>query len=645
MSNFDVIKSAEGKEYLTFDSSELFDDSLMGNKSDDFEVLRKLGEGGFGKVFKVRSKINNKIYAMKKLNISEIREENPKAYQLTINETQFLERLSHPHIIKYYKYFTEGDYLYILIEFASNGDIKQYIEAHKNFKKHIQEEKLWNIFLQCMGALTYVHSMGVIHRDIKPANLLMDNNMTIKLGDFGVSAVKNKDEHNQYLNAEYNPFKNKEYMKYHGTYVGTKEYMAKEVMEQTEYDQKVDVYSMGVSFFEMCYFHVPKIVKKYKDFNNKIVYNFIKIEDPKDSEVHYSKEILDIINLMLEEDKDKRKTSEEIFDIIKKEYSKRYVKNSSIDSIIRCLYAFNSLTNSFLNNKNQIPKDKPITNAYITCLQAFLNKHLNIWYNSINEFRQRLGSENPKLEGTKEIDPRFVFAFILKELHKEQNKPNIQDKNNNYLIICRENQTKTDKFEESLKFINDFNSKINSIISSNFQGLMKSVNFCTICNYKTYSFSSFFFVTFNLETILKNSKISVINIEEQFSFQNQNLIQSYIHCSQCLNKTKHGGFKQFFSLPNLLVISIQRGIKYDYKTPVDIKTTLNLNNPALFQYSKNIYNLVGILGRYVKDGNEIFFSVINIGNNWFNCDGTDIKQVNSPLNYNKEGDIIMLFYN
>ena len=230
-------------------------------------------------------------------------------------------------------------------------------------------------------------------------------------------------------------------------------------------------------------------------------------------------------------------------------------------------------------------------------------------------------------------------------MHKEQNKPNIQDKNNNYLIICRENQTKTDKFEESLKFINDFNSKVNSIISSNFQGLMKSVNFCTICNYKTYSFSSFFFVTFNLETILKNSKISVINIEEQFSFQNQNLIQSYIHCSQCLNKTKHGGFKQFFSLPNLLVISIQRGIKYDYKTPVDIKTTLNLNNPALFQYSKNIYNLVGILGRYVKDGNEIFFSVINIGNNWFNCDGTDIKQVNSPLNYNKEGDIIMLFYN
>ena len=82
---------------------------------------------------------------------------------------------------------------------------------------------------------------------------------------------------------------------------------------------------------------------------------------------------------------------------------------------------------------------------------------------------------------------------------------------------------------------------------------MKSVNFCTICNYKTYSFSSFFFVTFNLETILKSSKFSVINIEEQFSFQNQNLIQSYIHCSQCLNKTKHGGFKQFFSLPNLFI--------------------------------------------------------------------------------------------
>ena len=61
MSNFDVINDEEGKEYLIFDSSELYDDSLLGNSSSDYQILRKLGEGAFGKVFKVRCKKNNKI--------------------------------------------------------------------------------------------------------------------------------------------------------------------------------------------------------------------------------------------------------------------------------------------------------------------------------------------------------------------------------------------------------------------------------------------------------------------------------------------------------------------------------------------------------------------------------------------------------
>ena len=100
MSNFDVIKNLEGKEYLIFDSSELYDDSQMGNKLEDFEILRKLGEGGFGKVFKVLSKKNHKVYAMKQINIKELKEINKKAYELTIKEASYLELLNHSHIIK-----------------------------------------------------------------------------------------------------------------------------------------------------------------------------------------------------------------------------------------------------------------------------------------------------------------------------------------------------------------------------------------------------------------------------------------------------------------------------------------------------------------------------------------------------------------
>ena len=295
MSHFDVVKDIKGKEYLVFDSSELYDESQIGNKLEDFEILGRLGKGAFGEVFKVLSKLNNKVYAMKRIDLKKLREKAEKEYnedlqnaklndykidenwlkklektkndpiRLAFNETEYLKDLNHPHIIKYYSHFKEGDsYLYIIIEFARNGDLQRIINANKVLNKYLKEEELWNIFLQCMDALSYIHSMGVIHRDIKPENLFIDSNMSIKLGDFGVSAVNNNDEDNRYLNAQYNPFKQKENLMCHGTSVGTMEFMAEEIKKANEYDQRVDVYSMGISFFSLCFFYLP---------NNKIKNN------------------------------------------------------------------------------------------------------------------------------------------------------------------------------------------------------------------------------------------------------------------------------------------------------------------------------------------------------------------------------------
>ena len=140
--------------------------------------------------------------------------------------------------------------------------------------------------------------------------------------------------------------------------------------------------------------------------NGNIIYKFQKIVKKEDKNVHYSQELLNIINLMLEEDKDKRKTSEEILNMIKNEYNRRYVKNTSIDSIIRCLYTLTPLTTNFLNmNINQV-QNKPISKAYIQCLQSVSNPSLYARINSINYIRQTLGSENPKIKGSKEVEPR-----------------------------------------------------------------------------------------------------------------------------------------------------------------------------------------------------------------------------------------------
>ena len=110
-----------------------------------------------------------------------------------------------------------------------------------------------------MEALVYVHSQYVIHRDIKPSNLFLGNNFTIKMGDFGVSAVKYKKGSTYlYKKGDYSILRDNKNLQSNNTFVGTGGYRSKEILESKEYDQRVDIFAMGVSFFEMCYCQKPK---------------------------------------------------------------------------------------------------------------------------------------------------------------------------------------------------------------------------------------------------------------------------------------------------------------------------------------------------------------------------------------------------
>ena len=645
MDNYDLIKDINGKNYLSLESSSYDDPSRIGSKFDDFEILQQLGSGAFGTVFKVLSKVNNKIYAMKKINIKEIREENEKAYQLTLNETEFLSELTkksnQPHIIKYYKHFVEGDYLHIIIEFIENGDMDDFIEAHKKINQHISEEELWSIFLQSMEGLAYIHEMGVIHRDIKPANLLMDNNMTIKLGDFGVSALKlNNDNASQYLNANYNFLKASEKMKYHGTVVGTQPYMAKELIEENEYDQKVDVYSMGVSFYEMCYYHLPKKVKRKRDSYGNFIYEFVKIEKPEDANVHYSNELLNIINLMLEEDKDKRKDSKFFLDMIKKEFSKKYRSNSSIDAIMRCLYSFKDLTSYYQNLKAYLDR-MPITKAYINCLNSFTKQNLQCWFDSIKYFREILCTENTKFDKSKEIDPKLVLAFLIHQMHSEINDNISQNRiMNQHYINSGEEIVRVSKEEMLYIFTNKLLPKFNSYISRKLLGFMKTTNICSMCNIKTYSFIGTFLISFDLEKMQKVMNVP-LDIEKCFYFQNnyKNLIQKF--CTKCLTQTNQAQFKQFYSAPDLLIILFQRGIDYSQKIPVSIKEVIDLSQ--LIESGGKKYKLVGFINRNSDTGK--YYSIINFNNKYFKCEDNGVNGINpSNLFNDQKGELIMVFY-
>ena len=131
-------------------------------------------------------------------------------------------------------------------------------------------------------------------------------------------------------------------MDHNNTIIIHQGYTAKEVFEK-DFDDKADVYSMGVSIYELCFFQIPQ----FQQLSNN---QFILLENKEDKKLNYSKELLNIIFQMLEQDKNNRKNSSQILQLVRQEYEKRFTKNTSIDSFIRCLLSFNSLKNYFSNN-------------------------------------------------------------------------------------------------------------------------------------------------------------------------------------------------------------------------------------------------------------------------------------------------------
>jgi serine/threonine protein kinase len=324
----------------------------IGNKLEDFEILQIMGRGAYGFVAKVKSKINLKIYALKKNiveNMNEIRKLKLK------NELLFLKKFDHQNVCKCLTTFEENNCNFIVMKLFNNKDLFQFLEANRKLKVRIKEDTLWDIFRQCLEGLLYIHNEGVIHRDIKPGNIFMDDTGNIQIGDFGVSAVMDQ---NQISKFTHNPEQAK-FLLFDNKVEGTENYQAPEV-RTLNYDQKADVYSMGVSFFVLCYYKFPFCTKKFmmeKRVGNKIE-NIVeeKLEIRVQEMVndnYYSYELRNIIYKMIQREPRMRPTSSDINFEFKKYYIKLYSKNSGLYSLIQCLFSFPNFSDYF-TDENQM---------------------------------------------------------------------------------------------------------------------------------------------------------------------------------------------------------------------------------------------------------------------------------------------------
>ena len=648
-----LIKDSKGKEHMVFSKENMNEYNEMGDKVDDFEILQVLGEGSFGFVAKVKSRLNHKIYAMKQIDFSTVKDK--KIILLCENETKLLSKLNHSLITKYFKSIREGERLYIIMEFMDNGDLGGLLKASKILKKPIEEEKLFEIFIQSMKSLAYIHKKNLIHRDIKPENLFISIDGTVKLGDFGVSASivdKNKKNENYQNKNDYKNLNqiNKDNLKFsilgeiecNNTVVGTPPFMSPEMLSEMQYDLKTDVYSMGVTFFELCFWKFPRVPGI--SFDGGIKLNDVPIENNKDV---YSKELIDIIYKMLELDKNKRPTSQEILNLLTIEFNKKYAKNSSIGSVLCCLYAFEEFTKYIKRPNNQKyindnATNKPISFAYLYGINSISENVNEDWNNSLCSIRDVLISEDNRYSGNKEIETRHILYYLLGKMHKELNKQNIAL--NKRFSGEIENPNK-DLALSSFLSLSSQNNK--SAIFDYFYGIMKTKSSCGKCKNSNYSFNFFYFISFNVN--LAQKKQNNLNLQNLFTIQNNILVAIEMnklkYCTSCRSVQIHYQRKQFFSFPPFLVICLDRGYNCQNKSKIFYDMQLNLENNCQFNNSPKIFKLIGIVKRLDKNEKEHYISLYYDFqyNSWVLRDDSYVTSINSPMEHN-QGIEMVFFY-
>ncbi|KAM9658741.1 serine/threonine-protein kinase SIK2 isoform 2-T2 [Trichechus inunguis] len=189
-----------------------------------YDIEGTLGKGNFAVVKLGRHRITKTEVAIKIIDKSQLDAVNlEKIYR----EVQIMKMLDHPHIIKLYQVMETKNMLYLVTEYAKNGEIFDYLANHGRLNESEARRKFWQI----LSAVDYCHGRKIVHRDLKAENLLLDNNMNIKIADFGFG----------------NFFKSGELL---ATWCGSPPYAAPEVFEGQQYEgPQLDIWSMGVVLY------------------------------------------------------------------------------------------------------------------------------------------------------------------------------------------------------------------------------------------------------------------------------------------------------------------------------------------------------------------------------------------------------------
>lgn len=190
----------------------------------DFDIGKPLGKGKFGNVYLAREKRSKFIVALKVLFKSQLQSAGVE-HQLR-REIEIQSHLRHPHVLRLYGYFHDKTRVYLILEYAPQGELYKELQKANRF----DDKRAATYIAQMAHALQYCHKKRVIHRDIKPENILLGLKGELKIADFGWSVHAPTSRRN--------------------TLCGTLDYLPPEMIESRPHDEKVDLWSLGVLCYE-----------------------------------------------------------------------------------------------------------------------------------------------------------------------------------------------------------------------------------------------------------------------------------------------------------------------------------------------------------------------------------------------------------
>jgi serum/glucocorticoid-regulated kinase 2 len=196
-------------------------------KIEDFDLLKVVGKGSFGKVMQVKKKDTQRIYALKTIRKAHIISRSEVAH--TLAERSVLAQINNPFIVPLKFTFQSPEKLYFVLAFVNGGELFHHLQKESRFD--INRSRFYTAELLC--ALECLHGFNVIYRDLKPENILLDYSGHIALCDFGLCKLDMKDEDRT------------------NTFCGTPEYLAPELLLGQGYTKTVDWWTLGVLLYEM----------------------------------------------------------------------------------------------------------------------------------------------------------------------------------------------------------------------------------------------------------------------------------------------------------------------------------------------------------------------------------------------------------